>query len=416
MHRVRDLPHQRAVAVRILEHTRGSEVLEVLLNPGYLRKARHALAEVGDHLRAIHEGIPGEECGRVDEAEARVDALREALAELIPADDDAPAPPAVLALRGRPPREQIRAYEELLAPVRREATGLLLLVDQPSFPATPLLREAVVRVISALARAVPSAPPVQDDYSLRCAPQVLACAHRALQHAAEVLAVEINSATDNPLLFPPEPPGGFASMTEEDYARWLAEPKRAEGLARCVLGGGNFHGEPVGMVMDYLAAAIAEVGNIAERRIAHLVDEGLSNGLPAFLMESSGLNSGFMIPQYTAAALVSENKVLAHPATVDSIPTCAGSEDHVSMGTIAARQAAQVLDNVLWVLAIELLAEFQALNFRLPLRPGEGARRVLRRLEAAGLRPYSDDRVMYSDVQRVRELLRERPPVLGGPA
>jgi histidine ammonia-lyase len=238
----------------------------------------------------------------------------------------------------------------------------------------------------------------------------LACALRALEHTAEVLSVEINSATDNPLLFPPEPPQGYAAISEEDYALWLEDPSQADRLAGRVLGGGNFHGEPIGMVLDYLTCAMAEVANISERRLAHLVDESLSNGLPAFLMESSGLNSGFMIPQYTAASLVSENKVLAHPATVDSIPTCAGSEDHVSMGTIAARQAAAVLENMLHVLAIEVLAAFQALSFRAPLRPGVGATAVVAQLRALGLRPYTDDRVMYHDIARVRDLLRQDPP------
>ena len=172
-----------------------------------------------------------------------------------------------------------------------------------------------------------------------------------------------------------------------------------------MLGGGNFHGEPVGLVMDYLAMALAEVGNISERRTAHMVDEALSNGLPPFLIEESGLNSGFMIPQYTAAALVSENKVLCHPATVDSIPTCAGSEDHVSMGTIAARQASQVLNNVLHVLAIEVLAAFQALQFRAPLRPGRGVARAVDFLHEQGFEEISDDRVLHPEVHRLSKVL-----------
>jgi histidine ammonia-lyase len=131
-------------------------------------------------------------------------------------------------------------------------------------------------------------------------------------------------------------------------------------------------------------------------------------------MESSGLNSGFMIPQYTAASLVSENKVLAHPATVDSIPTCGGSEDHVSMGTIAARQAREILENTLNVFAIEILAAFQALSFRKPLLPGQGVARAVAFLETKGLRPFTDDRVMFTDIHHVRELLRETPPTIAG--
>ena len=168
--------------------------------------------------------------------------------------------------------------------------------------------------------------------------------------------------------------------------------------------GGNFHGEPLAIAMDYLAIAVAEAGNIAERRIAHLVDAEQSRGLPAFLVEGSGLNSGFMIPQYAAASLVSENKVLTHPASTDSIPTCANSEDHVSMGTIAARKMADVLDNVRHVLAIELLAAWQGLRFREPLLPGRPLRAVLVVLDQVVAR-HDDDHVMAPDIARVHALL-----------
>ncbi len=193
---------------------------------------------------------------------------------------------------------------------------------------------------------------------------MLGCAHNAIEQVAKVLCAEINSATDNPLLFPPEPPGGWEAMESETYAAWLREdPERILACLDGVQCGGNFHGEPVAQMMDYLALSIAEVGNISERRIAHLVDKNMSNGLPGFLIESTGLNSGFMIPQYTAAALVSENKGLCHPASVDSIPTSANTEDHNSMGTIAARKCVQVIENVRTVIAIEILAAFQATEF-----------------------------------------------------
>ncbi len=407
LHRVRPLRHQPETAARIVAHTRGSEVLDVLVNTAQLRLARHHLQVTRELLATAGEdAVPGE-ADRADEAEARISALEAELGRYVPTDPLAEAPAALLAPRELRPREQIEAFEQLFAPLRREATGLLTLLDQPSFPTSPLAREAAVRFLDALAAAVPPAPPVQDDYSFRCSPQVLACAHRALEHAVEVLSVEINSATDNPLLFPPEPPGGLAAADEEEYARWL---QAYEGLEERVLGGGNFHGEPLGVVLDYLTIALAEVASIAERRVAHLVDAALSNGLPPFLMESSGLNSGFMIPQYTAAALVSENKILSHPATVDSIPTSAGSEDHVSMALTAARKARDVLENALNVVAIEVLTAFQALSFRAPLRPGVGVAAACAHLRAQGLRPYADDRVMYPDMQRVRELLRDAPP------
>lgn len=178
-------------------------------------------------------------------------------------------------------------------------------------------------------------PMVQDAYSLRCMPQVHGASRQAFKHAREVLAIEINSATDNPLVFPDQ-----------------------------VISGGNFHGQPLALVLDYVGIALAELANISERRTERLVNPALSNGLPAFLTRNGGLNSGYMIAQYTAAAIVSENKVLAHPASVDSIPTSANQEDHVSMGTISARKARTIMHNLRRVLAIELLCAAQGLDMR----------------------------------------------------
>jgi histidine ammonia-lyase len=252
---------------------------------------------------------------------------------------------------------------------------------------------------------------VQDDYSFRCFPQVAACTWRALEHVHEIVLVEVNSATDNPLLFPPRPPGcseaDWDTMTPEAYRRWLeAEPAaRIDDCRDGVIGGGNFHGEPVAIAMDYYTIAMAELASISERRIAHLVDANHSRGLPPFLVDDSGLNSGFMIPQYTAASLVSENKVLAHPASVDSIPTCANSEDHVSMGTIAARKAAEVTENVRKVVGIELLAARMALRFRRPLRPGTPARMAVEWLTERGIKPFSDETTMHPMLTRARDVL-----------
>lgn len=414
LHRVRDLSYQGDTAARVLEHVRGSEILDVLINTAYLQRSRHHLREAQHHLEVAAGETPegSEQRERAEDAQARIEALLGALNDLVP-EGESSAPEHLLSSRNLTFRAQIPIYEGVLDSLRREATGLLSFLDQPSFPRTPLMREAAVFFLETLESAVPSAPPVQDDYSLRCSPQVMSCCHRALAHAREVLEVEINSATDNPLLFPPEPPGGFDSLDVEAYDAWIREPEQANALADRVLGGGNFHGEPIGLVLDYLAMAIAEVGNISERRIAHMVDASLSNGLPPFLMEGSGLNSGFMIPQYTAASLVSENKVLCHPATTDSIPTCAGSEDHVSMGTIAARKAYKILENVANVVAIEVLAAFQGLSFRAPLRPGKNVAAICAFLREQGMRPMTDDRVLYSDIHRVRELLRERPRLNG---
>jgi histidine ammonia-lyase len=199
---------------------------------------------------------------------------------------------------------------------------------------------------------------VQDPYSLRCVPQVHGAVRDTLDHLRRVLDIELNSATDNPLIFP----GG--GVAPEDAVA------TGGGL---VISGGNFHGEPIAFALDFAKIAVAELGSISERRTALLVDARLNGGLPAFLASSSGVDSGMMIYQYTAASLVSEDKVLAHPASVDSIPTSANQEDHVSMGSISARHARAVVANVEQILAIELLVAAQALDSRLALLPGTAA-------------------------------------------
>jgi histidine ammonia-lyase len=183
---------------------------------------------------------------------------------------------------------------------------------------------------------------VQDPYSLRCVPQVHGASRDALAYASTTLETELNSVTDNPLVF-----------SNGD-----------------ILSGGNFHGQPLALALDFAAMALAELASISERR-TYLLLEG-HDGLPKLLMKDTGVNSGFMIPQYTAAALVSENKVLCHPASVDSIPTSLGQEDHVSMGSISALKLLSVLHNVEHVLAVEFLSAAQALDFRAPLKPGRG--------------------------------------------
>ena len=195
-----------------------------------------------------------------------------------------------------------------------------------------------------------SAHKVQDPYSLRCVPQVHGAVRDALDHLRRVLDIELNSATDNPLVFP----AGGAVPTEA-----LAT---GGGL---VISGGNFHGEPIALALDFAKLAVSELGAISERRTALLLDPRLNGGLPAFLSPDPGRNSGLMITQYTAAALASENKVLAHPSSADSIPTSANQEDHVSMGASSARHARTVLGHVEQILAIELLCAAQALDLRL---------------------------------------------------
>jgi histidine ammonia-lyase len=219
---------------------------------------------------------------------------------------------------------------------------------------------------------------VQDAYALRCAPQVHGACRDLLDYVEATVEVELNAATDNPLVL-------------------LDEGE--------IVSAGNFHGQPLAFALDALAMAVAELASISERRTERLVNPSLSEGLPPFLVEEGGLNSGFMIPQYVAAALVSENKVLTHPASVDSIPTSAGQEDHVSMGNAAGLKALRVLDNVERTLAIELLAGAQAVEFLAPLLPGEGVRSV-----HDVVRSHSDrlveDRSLSADIERLAAAIR----------
>ncbi len=223
---------------------------------------------------------------------------------------------------------------------------------------------------------------VQDAYSLRCMPQVHGAVRDALDQLERVLAVEINSATDNPLVFPPS-------------------DEAPEGR---VISGGNFHGEPLALVLDYAKTAVIELASISERRTARLVDGHHSGGLPAFLSEHPGLGSGLMITQYTAAALVNELQTLAHPSSVDTIPTSADQEDHVSMGATAALNLRTVLDRAQTVLSIEALCAAQGLDFRAPLRPGVGvaaAHATVRSVVAH----LAEDRSPAPDIEAIRELV-----------
>jgi histidine ammonia-lyase len=234
---------------------------------------------------------------------------------------------------------------------------------------------------------------VQDPYSLRCVPQVHGASRDAFGYARRVLEIEINSATDNPLIFA----GGAGSD---------ADPSALATAGGHVISGGNFHGQPVALALDLAKLATAELGSIAERRIALLIDGRLS-GLPPFLVREAGLNSGMMLLQYTAAALVSEDKVLVHPASADSIPTSANQEDHVSMGSIAARHLRAVVANVEQVLALELLCAGQGLDFRLAdgLRPGAGVAEAHRRLRER-VEHLESDRDPGPDITRATELVR----------
>jgi len=222
---------------------------------------------------------------------------------------------------------------------------------------------------------------VQDAYSMRCIPQVHGAVRDTLAHCRRVMEIEVNSAVDNPLVFP--------------------EGDTAEGD---ILSGGNFHGEPVAFALDFLAIALSALAGISERRLERLVNPALNEGLPPFLAPGAGMNSGFMMPQVTAAALVSENKVLAHPASVDSITTSGNKEDFVSMGMTAAMKLKRIVDNTRNAMAIEAMAAAQALDFKAPLKTGPrglaahaAIRKVCERMD--------QDRVMYQDFERLSELI-----------
>ncbi len=220
---------------------------------------------------------------------------------------------------------------------------------------------------------------VQDAYSLRCAPQVHGASRDLLDYVEYTVTVELNAATDNPLV-----------LVEEEM----------------LVSAGNFHGQPLAFALDALAMAVSELASISERRLERLVNPNLSDGLPAFLTTDGGLNSGFMIPQYVSAALVSENKALCHPASVDSIPTSAGQEDHVSMGNASGLKAWQVVANSERALAIELLAGAQAVEFLAPLEPGLGARAVHEHVRSLSPR-LRDDRPLSADIEAVADSVRD---------
>lgn len=232
---------------------------------------------------------------------------------------------------------------------------------------------------------------VQDAYSVRCYPQVMGGVRDSLRYIQQILDVEMNSTNDNPIIIPEYP--------DENKA----------------IAGGNFHAQPIAFAADFLSIVLCEIGSIAERRIYRLSDKNLNEGLPSFLVDNSGLESGLMIAQYTAASLVSENKSLAHPASIDSIPTCENQEDHVSMAPIAARKARQILENVRKIVAIEFLFSAQALDFRLrEFGNKDSVDKILGQGTAAAYKMIREhvefleqDRPLYSDIDRLINLIEQ---------
>ena len=221
---------------------------------------------------------------------------------------------------------------------------------------------------------------VQDAYSLRCAPQVLGASLDAINYVYDVIEKEMNAVTDNPLVF--------------------ADREK-------VISAGNFHGQPLAIAMDFLAIAMSELANISERRLERMVNSALSNGLPPFLVKKPGLNSGFMIVQYSAAALVSENKVLSHPASVDSIPSSANQEDHVSMGNHSARKAADIVDNAYKVISMELLTALQAIDFSDPEKMSNNTKAMYDFIRQ-DIKFIEDDVLMYERIHKIEGLVKSK--------
>lgn len=260
-----------------------------------------------------------------------------------------------------------RPFDERIHQVRGHASQITV---------AKILRELLVD--SDILHSHTNCDKVQDPYSLRCQPQVMGACLAQLQHAAATLLIEANAVSDNPLI--------FAEQND-------------------IISGGNFHAEPVAFAADNMALAIAEIGALSERRIALLVDPHFS-GLPAFLVNNPGVNSGFMIAQVTAAALASENKSLAHPASVDSLPTSANQEDHVSMATFAARRLGQMLENTAGILSIELLAACQGIDFQSPNKTSTRLEKV-RTLIRERVKFYDKDRFFAPDIAQIKQLIKD---------
>lgn len=251
---------------------------------------------------------------------------------------------------------------------------------------------------------------VQDAYSLRCIPQVHGAVRDTLAHCRAVLEIEANSAVDNPLVFVATAHAGTERVgivtAERVGTAAPGRPAERSSAQGDILSGGNFHGQPLAFALDFLAVALSALAGISERRIERLVNPALNEGLPPFLAAGAGLNSGFMLPQVTAAALASENKILAHPASVDSITTSGNKEDYVSMGMTAAMKLKRVVTNTRNVLAIEAMATAQALDFLLPLKTSKRLQSAYSAIRAVSP-TMEKDRVMYTDFARIAEVIAE---------
>lgn len=399
LHAVRPHPGQIAVARTLRRQLEGSEILALPMNTARLHNANTFLEEAERILRA-------EDTERCQTAAEGIGHLQAGLAELLGSVrewiEQEVRRRSVAEGRELVEETRRRAAAEVLGKYVTSAEGIYEQILSGSLPRSAVgSREYLRRALDELRGAVPTFVPVQDDYSFRCTPQVIGAALDTFTHVRQVLTRELNAATDNPLIFPPR---------GEDPVEDVAAYARSLSVAEClgaVVSGGNFHGEPVAIALDQACIALAEVGSISERRTFHLVSRHLSNGLPPFLIRDVGLQSGLMLAQYTAAALVSENKTLCHPASVDSIPTCEDAEDHVSMGAYAARKFADVVENVYPIVAVELICAAQGVELRRPALASPANEALLRAIRAA-CPPLLNDRPTGPDIERVAGRIRDR--------
>jgi histidine ammonia-lyase len=399
LHEVRNQQGQKHVAQMLRWLTHGSEILSSPVNFGALNGACDSLEKAVGLLESANDSSEqfAAVCSQIRTLLANLVHKRTTLRDQFDAPIASPSP-----------------FEDV--DERRHATARRLFADDVNqveriydlaFPLTakPELARARKHLQIALERlqeVVPVSLPVQDDYSLRCTPQVIGAALDTLKHVRGIIARELNAATDNPLIFPPELPH-LTTQDVDEYRRALS----VVDCKRAVVSGGNFHGAPIALAMDQACIALAAVGNIAERRVFHLTTGRLSNGLPRSLTPEAGLQSGLMIAQVTAASLVSENKTLCHPASADSIPTVEDAEDHVSMGAFAARKFVEVVKNVRWIIAIELICAAQGVEFRQPAQPSLANAALLR--EVRVVCPFiEEDRPLGVDIENLAAKIRER--------
>lgn len=390
LHQARPLEGQAETAANILAFTETSQILTLPINTARIHRARRAIAGAGETLEGHSRDLArraetvGEQLGRFDD-------------DVVNLVD----PKSIPEGRTEAWTQTYKIYRDALAAIQGEVLDLYAATLTMGSPDEQIKgRDFLADAVSQLQMALPESPSVQDDYSFRCTPQVLGAVRKTISSAQGTLVTEANSATDNPLIFPPRMDDATPE-SDDDYIQSLTVSE----CRAAVVSGGNFHGQPIAFALDHLTMALAELGNISERRTAHLVDGSMSNGLPSLLIWKSGLNNGLMIPQYVAAALVSENKILSHPASVDSIPSCENTEDHVSMSMLAALKCYQVLKNVQTVLAIELLTAWQGVYFRRPLACGKATERLWRSMEDEGMTPVLTDRVLSVDIEWARNYL-----------